>query len=141
MIVCRDRSDRPDPSLVAVGFLLAASAVVFRLAGPKGRVLLDLENVPQVAKGDVVVMGFVAAAGAVLVSRTRSTAVRRLIGLGFLAIAAAWTMLDHRGAGPVVASFGDSGHGLHRNDWLAAVPGALGLVLLLPLRKRSHRSA
>ena len=141
MIVCRDRSDRPDPSLVAVGLLLAASAVVFRVAGPKGRVLLDLEHVPPVAKGDVVVMGFVAAAGAVLVSRTRSTAVRRLVGLGFLTIAAAWTMLDHRGAGPVVASFGDSGHGLHRNDWLAIIPGGVGLLLLLPYRKRSPRSA
>jgi hypothetical protein len=127
--------------MAAVGILLAACAVVFRVAGPKGRVLFDLQNVPPVAKGDVVVMGFVAAAGAVLVSRTRSTAVRRLVGLGFLAIAAAWTMLDHRGAGPVVASFGDSGHGLHRNDWLAIIPAGLGLLLLLPYRKRSHHSA
>ena len=127
--------------MVAVGILLAACAVVFRVAGPKGRVLLDLEGVPPVAKGDMVVMGFVAAAGAVLVSRTRSTAVRRLVGLGFLAIAAAWTMLDHRGEGPVVASFGDSGHGLHRNDWLAIIPGGLGLLLQLPYRQRSRRSA
>jgi hypothetical protein len=127
--------------MVAVGILLAASAVVFRVAGPKGRVLLDLEGVPPVAKGDVVVMGFVAAAGAVLVSRTRSTAVRRLAGLGFLAIAAAWTMLEHRGEGPVVASFGDSGHGLHRNDWLAIIPAGLGLLLQLPYRQRSRRLA
>jgi hypothetical protein len=49
-------------------------------------------------------------------------------------------MLDHRAAGPVVASFGDSGHGLHRNDWLAMIPGGIGLLLLLPYRKRSHRS-
>ena len=141
MLVCRDRSVRPDPTIAAAGIFLAACAVVFRLVGPKGRVLLDLEKVPPVAKGDVVVMGFVAAASAVLVSRTRSTAVRRLVGLGFLAIAAAWTMLDHRGEGPVVASFGDSGHGLHRNDWLAIIPGGLGLLLLLPYGKRSHRSA
>ena len=120
--------------MTAAGLVLAGSAALFHVAGPKGRVLLDLQNVPPVAKGDVVVLGFLAAAGSFFISRTRSEVVRRLVGLGFFVVAAAWTLVDHRASGPVVMSFGESGHGLHRNDWLAFVPAAIGALLQVPSR-------
>lgn len=128
--------------LTLAGFVLAGSAVLFHVAGPQGRVLFDFQHVPPIAKGDVVVLGFLSAAGAFLASRTRSEAARRLIGLGALAAAGAWTLIDHRAAGPVVMSFGDSGHGLHRNDWLAVVPAGVGLLLQVPTAwLRASRSA
>lgn len=138
MFAWRDSTNRFDPVLTPAGVALAASAALFHVAGPKGRVVLDLQNVPPVAKGDVVVLGFLAAAGAFLASRTRSEVARRLVGLGLFVLAAAWTMIDHRAAGPVVMSFGDSGHGLHRNDWLALVPAGIGLLLQLPWRRATR---
>ena len=122
---------RADARVIAVGVVFVAVAAVFWAVAPTGRVVFDAHRVPPISKRDVIAAGLVAAGALTLVSSSGSSALRRLLGLGSIAVGAAWFLTSHRFEGEVIASVSRR-HGFHRNDWLAVFPIVLGLALQLP---------
>jgi hypothetical protein len=132
------RPPRPDLLVVVAACGFVAAAIALLAVGPEGRAVVDLHRLPTISKRDVIVAGLLVAAVVSIASRSRFSAVRRLLGLGFVAIGAAWMLKSHPYEGPVVATV-NGRHGIHRNDWLAVFPALLGVALVVPWRRARRR--
>ncbi|MGD9705436.1 MAG: hypothetical protein AB7Q42_22475 [Acidimicrobiia bacterium] len=127
-----------DRLLLAGGLTCLLMAAFLYVVVPEGRVVFELRRTPTFSKRDLVAIGLCVSGIVSLLSRSRMTAARHIVGFALVGAALVWLLKPHRFQGPVVAIV-NRGHGIHENDWLAVFPGLVGAALLL--RRPGRRSA
>jgi hypothetical protein len=112
------------------GLILGAVGFVWRIRGPIGHVEVYNERVPDIRAADFVIVPLIGIGLLLVSSRPGVRLVDRVIGTGLILLAGAWMVTRHPLQGPIVWS-GPHQHGLHLGDIFAAIPGLIGLQILL----------
>jgi hypothetical protein len=112
------------------GLVLVGLGLVWRIQGPIGNVAVYNERVPDVRQADFLIIPLIGLGLLLVSSRPGVRLVDRVIGTGLILLAGAWMVTRHPFQGPIIWS-GPGQHGLHLGDTLAAIPGLLGLQILL----------
>jgi hypothetical protein len=112
------------------GFVLVGLGLMWRIQGPIGHVEVYNERLPDIRQADFIIVPLIGLGLMLVSSRPGVRLVDRVIGTGLILIAGAWLVTRHPLQGRIIWS-GPSQHGLHLGDVLSAIPGLLGLQILL----------